>query len=260
MQFGPSARRSRHHRAAVDVDITADRTVGVEHLVSLVRMSSAAAVEWQRRVAAEYAICWLSQEVAQRLTLIGAPPELIHDALVMALDELEHARLAATVAAALGVRQPSVFDPDAFIVEQAPTAAANLAVVIVPSLCLGETLAIRLNQLQYGKAEHVEARQALARAAADEPRHAALGWAILDLLLDNDPTGEARPTIAQRLPRWIASLRAMFDAEHALPHLTELAPADVAWGLADPEESEAAMTRVAEQAWQPRLARRGFTT
>jgi len=221
--------------------------------------SPAVRLEWQRRVVAEYAVCLSAQELAQRLTRFGSPPELIGGALEMALDELEHARLARGVCDAAGARGAVEFDPGAFLFESDVDRTAHIAVALVPNLCLGEVLATRINHRLRANARRPPARNALGRVAADEPRHAALGWAILDWLLTLEGSGEVRAAVSRHLPGWTASLRHSFASEGALPHLQDLTDDDLAWGLARPGDYEAVFEQTVARDLAPRLARRGFS-
>lgn len=215
-------------------------------------------LEWPRRVAAEYAVCLLAEDFAQRLTRFGAPAELVQGALQMALDELEHARLARQVCDEAGVRGPVAFDLDTYGVDAAPDPACHIAAVAVPNLCLGETLALRIVHRLRANATVGVARGALDRVVADEPRHAALGWTTLDWLLDLPDGRGVRESIERELPRWAAALRGSYAGAYVEPHLAALGPADTAWGLASPELHRAVFEETVERDWAPRLARRGF--
>ena len=220
--------------------------------------TDAVRTEWQARVAAEYAVCAVAQELARRLTLFGSPPELIEQALTMALDELAHARLAAEVCAASGAQGAVIFDPDEFAVETAEHPAVNIAVAAVPSLCLGETLALRLIHHLRDNARVDAARRALDRVVADEPRHAALGWETLDWLLDGPDAEVVRDAVEHALPRWVDTLRGSFAGPVPEPHLGSLGDGDLLWGLAPVGDYRAVFEETVERDWKPRLARRGF--
>lgn len=214
--------------------------------------------EWQNRVAAEYSVSLLAQEYAQRLTIFGAPPELIEQALNMALDELAHARHAAVVCEVAKARGDVVFDPDAYAIESVNDGAVDVAVVAVPNLCLGEALALRMVHRLRDNALVLEAQAALDRVIADEPRHTALGGETLDWLLELPRADVVHDAVARELPRWINALRGSFAGPHPLPHLTEVTDEDCAWGLAPIEDYRAVFDETVERDWKPRLARRGF--
>jgi hypothetical protein len=218
--------------------------------------SEAVQTEWARRVAAEFGVSLVAQDLAQRLTLFGAPVELIEDALTMAIDELQHARLARLVCDAAGVQGPVVFDPTAYESDRAVDPAVHIAVLTVPNLCLGETLAIRIVHRLRENANTQESCVALDRVLADEPRHAALGWQIVDWLLDT-PSGPAvRDAIHSELARWTSILEAGFAGPELEPHLEQLTEDDLAWGLAKPDDYRTIFHKVVANDWTPRLRRR----
>ena len=221
--------------------------------------SDAVQIEWQRRVPAEYAVSALAQDLALRLTMFGAPSTLIEQALTMALDELAHAADAASVAAAAGATGTPVFDPAAFAFESDDDPVFNILVAVVPSLCLGETLALRIVHHMRDVARVPAARVALDRIVRDEPRHAALGWQILDWLLDTEYEERVHLFVGRELPRWTESLRRSFAGEHAAPHLAGITEADREWGLAYVDDVREIFAVTVVRDWEPRLGRRGFT-
>lgn len=221
--------------------------------------SDAVRVEWQGRVVTEYAVSAFAQDYALRLTMLGAPPELIEDALHMALDELAHARDATAVADAAGADGTRVFDPFTFTHEHDAHPALHVAFAAVPSLCLGEILALRvIHHLRASTTVHA-AQTALDRVIADEPRHAALGWATIDWLLDSPYADDVRAGVERELPRWFATLRASYAGPVPQPHLAQVSDEDRAWGLAPVEEYAKIFEETVERDWLPRLARRGIT-
>jgi hypothetical protein len=220
--------------------------------------SATVRTEWQNRVAAEYSVSLLAQDYAQRLTMFGAPPELIEQALHMALDELAHARHAAAVCEVAQARGDVVFDPATYAIESASDAAVNVAVVAVPNLCLGESLALRMVHRLRENALVPEACAALDRVIADEPRHTALGWETLDWLLELPQADVVHDAVTRELPRWLDILRASFAGPHPRPHLATVSDEDCTWGLARIEDYRVVFDETMERDWKPRLARRGF--
>jgi hypothetical protein len=220
--------------------------------------SATVRTEWQNRVAAEYSVSLLAQDYAQRLTMFGAPPELIEQALNMALDELAHARHAAAVCDVADARGDIVFDPTSYAIESANEPAVHLVVVAMPNLCLGESLALRMVHRLRQNALVPEACAALDRVIADEPRHTALGWETLDWLLELPQADLVRESVVRELPRWLEILRGSFAGPHPQPHLTTVTEEDSAWGLAPVEDYRVVFDETVERDWKPRLARRGF--
>ena len=221
-------------------------------------LTDAGRIEWRRRVAQEYAVCALAQDFARRLTQVGAPATLIEQALVMALDELEHAVLARQVLDSAGDDEPVAFDRAAYIWPQDGHPIAELTMVAVANLCLGETLAVRISHGLRDNATHGAALAALDRVVSDEPRHAALGWCTLDWLLDHPECDVVRNAISDHLGMWVSGYREAFTAEAAADHLRALTASDLAWGLATPQYHQDILERTVIRDWAPRLARRGI--
>jgi hypothetical protein len=245
-------------RGARDDHADVSRSRAQTHGMS-VTASDAVRLDWQRRVAAEYSVSAFAQDFAHRLTMFGAPPDLIEQALVTALDELAHARLAADVCAAAEATGAVVYDPEAFYDFHAEDPAEDIAVAAVPSLCLGEMLALRLqHHLREGATVPV-ACAAIDRVLDDEPRHAALGWTTLDWLLDLPQGDDVGDAVERALPGWVDAIRASFAGDRPEPHLIDITDADRAWGLAPANEFKAIFETTVERDWTPRLARRGFT-
>jgi hypothetical protein len=200
----------------------------------------------------------LTQDFSRRLTQVGAPASLIEDALLMALDELEHAVLAQEVAEELGSLGAVPFDQDSFKVHRSDDPIVDLASVAVSNLCLGETLAVRVSHGLRNNATIQVAKSALDRVVSDEPRHAALGWHTLDWLLDGPEAATVRETVSANLNTWIADYRDAFAGTEPEPHLSDLGPADLAWGLATIEFHRETFETTLARDWAPRLARRGL--
>ena len=221
-------------------------------------ITEAARVEWQRRVPTEYAVCSLAQDFARRLTQLGAPAHLIEQALVMALDELEHAVLAQGVLEAAGSPALVAFDPTSFKSYRAEDPLLDLTMMTVSNLCLGETLAVRVSHGLRANARVPVARGALERVVADEPSHAALGWQTLDWILGLPQVEEVAACIASNLGQWVSDYRDSFAGPNLLAHLVDLGEPDLAWGLATPDFHRETFERTLTGDWAPRLARRGF--
>ena len=122
----------------------------------------------------------------------------------MALDELEHARLAKGVCEAAGAEGEVSFDPHAYAIGTSTHPAVHVAAVAVPNLCLGETLALRIAHRLRANATVPAACAALDRVVRDEPRHGALGWETLDWLLDTPTEAAVRDAVEDSLPTWVA--------------------------------------------------------
>lgn len=219
--------------------------------------------EWQRRIAAEYGSAALTQHLTLWLTQIGASPDLILAGLDIAADEIAHAQLSHAVAtAALASRRLSgpppvpldreglgLLAPDGEPLEHA------VLHTCVGSFCLGETVAVPLfKEMRAGCTVQV-ARRALDRILRDEVRHRDFGWALLGWLLGTAHGPSLRAQTERELPELFRGLRAAYGNH---PDVTEMSPADRAWGLMPGALYAAALERTFERDYRPRFARLGI--
>lgn len=134
--------------------------------------------EWLEDARAEHASVASFALLALQLMQLGAPPDLIRDAHLAALDEIRHAEicfaLASTYAnAPLG---PGPLDTHGTVTE---TSLAQLATATLDDGCFGETTAaLEAHEASKLAADPV-VRAALEGIAEDESRHAELGWRIV---------------------------------------------------------------------------------
>lgn len=108
------------------------------------------------------------------LLRLGAPPELLRECHLAALDEIEHARIAFTVAeqlscVAVGPDVLPIGDLQLHTIEQAVAAA-------VIEGCIGETIAAAILSEQAHQCSEAGLARLLTKMAEDELRHAQLAW------------------------------------------------------------------------------------
>lgn len=133
-------------------------------------------VRWTRAALDEHASVAAFSHVALDLMRHGAPPELIEQAHVAALDEIRHARHGFAIASAL---RGAPVGPGAFpLGPEVPLAADLVAVAVEAALdgCIGETVASLLAREAAEICEEPAIREVLRGIAEDEQRHALLGW------------------------------------------------------------------------------------
>ncbi len=127
-----------------------------------------------------------------QLLAVGAPPELVLAAQQALADEVEHARLAfglASLYLGTGVGPGPLAISGAGAVTELPT----LIDAVIREACLGETLAAFEAREAAERAEDPAVQTALRKIAADEQRHAELGWRFVQWALkDGDATARAR--------------------------------------------------------------------
>lgn len=210
-------------------------------------------VEWARRVAAEYGSAAIAAQTLTWAIQVGLSPELLHVAVRVVRDELDHAALAFQTLVALGGGDTPV-DVAAADFGSPGGAPVFPAVVdtVVQSFCLGETLAVPLFAAMRRRATHPATRPVLDRILEDEAVHRALGWDLLDALITVDPGVVAY--VARRLPALMDRWSAYRDPP-AAPALTD---AERACGLLDHAEYGEIYARTWAEDVVPRFARRGI--
>ena len=136
----------------------------------------ALAAHWAREAAGEHASVASFARATLDLLAVGAPADLVAGVQAAALDEVEHARIAFSMASAyagapLGPGPLAPLPP----AEGAPT-LASVARSTLLDACAGETVAALAAREASGLADDPVVATALDRIAEDEERHAELAW------------------------------------------------------------------------------------
>lgn len=137
---------------------------------------------WAEVAALEHASVASFARFTLELLAVGAPPELVADTQRAALDEVEHAQLAWSLASAYLGRPvgPGPLRVD----DVAPARSLELMVAsLVREGCIGETLAAAEAELMAEAVGTAGLSSALRKVAADEQRHASLAWRTLQWLV-----------------------------------------------------------------------------
>ncbi len=212
--------------------------------------------QWLLRVEAEYRSAVLTQELTLWLMQAGASPDLLHDGLRIADDELVHAELSMeTYLAAGGARGPTLARETLSLPRRANDPLEHdIARVGVDSFCLGETVAVPLfKNLREGC--HVPvARKALDRILRDEVRHRDFGWTLLAWLLETPRAPALRALIDRELPVWFGRIRRSYAPAYA-GKLDTISDVDRQWGLMAPARYAAVVERTWERDWKPRFSK-----
>ncbi|MCK6504087.1 ferritin-like domain-containing protein [Myxococcota bacterium] len=198
----------------------------------------ALAAAWGEVGALEHASVGSFARFSLELMGLGAPPELLREAQQAAADEVEHAKLAFGLASAYA-GQPVGPGPMSLAGVAPEGRAEAVLAALIEDACVNEALAAaEAEAAAEGCADPVVAG-VLRRIAADEARHAALGWRCLAWLL------EARPEL-------VPAAEAAFAAQgRRLAARTPGSGHDLAaLGLLSP----AARARTHEAAWQEVVA------
>ena len=215
--------------------------------------------EWLNRVEAEYRSASIVQHLTLWLMQAGASPDLLHDGLRIAGDEITHADLSFEVfVAAGGTGAPAIVRETLGLRRHEPDLLeVDITRICVDTFCLGETVAVPLfKELREGCIAP-SARRALDRILRDEVRHRDFGWSLLDWLLESPHVDAVRALISRELPSYFARLRGVYGGER-LAASTVIDPSDRAWGLMAPAQYPQVLARALERDWIPRFAKRGI--
>jgi hypothetical protein len=168
--------------------------------------------QWRENGKTEHASVAAFARLTLDLMALGAPPEIIASAQRDALDEIRHTRLCFSIARGLDGRaeSPAPF-PQAQRVATLPRprtlALAKLAVDSLVDGALHEGVSARVVAKLARRCEVSSIRAALREIAADEGRHAAHGWAVVEWCLDEGGRQVAHALIGatRALPATVSS-------------------------------------------------------
>jgi len=116
----------------------------------------------------------------------GAPAELLNDAQLAAADEIRHAQICFSFAAAFGSESPS---PSAFPFDSKASASidtdlAGMAAATAREGCVNETISASMMAVAASQAKDPAVRSAMESIVEDESRHAALAWRTVKWALE----------------------------------------------------------------------------
>lgn len=148
---------------------------------------------WEEDALMEHASIASFAQFTLDLMRLGAPPELLRDSQLAGLDEIEHSRVAFTIAERLtGVAR----GPGGLPVGALGAHDLNQAIAAaIHEGCVGETLAACLLSEQARSCTDPFIAEHLARIAEDELRHAELAWRFIAWTLQT--AGESARLVAQ---------------------------------------------------------------
>src|SRR6185437_2833239 len=175
-------------------------------------LRAAVAAQWRENGRTEHASVAAFARLSLDLMALGAPPELLAGANSDALDEIRHTELCFSLAHALDGASagPAPF-PEAARARTLPkTRALALAALAVDSLvdgALNEGVSARIIAKLARRCEEPAIRAMLKEIAADEGRHAAHGWDVVEWCLSEGgrPVADALRGAVAALPRAMRS-------------------------------------------------------
>ena len=145
--------------------------------------------QWRANGRTEHASVAAFARLSLDLMALGAPPELLADANLDALDEIRHTEACFALAAALDgqSQSPGAF-PEAQHVSTLPSgrsrALAHLAITSLVDGALHEGVSARVIARLARRCEDPSIARMLRQLAADEGRHAAHGWDVVEWCLE----------------------------------------------------------------------------
>lgn len=159
-----------------------------------------ARVQWAGRAVAEYQSTAQFAQLLHRLTLVGAPIEIIGAATRLATDECRHAEYCARMADKLGGRDGHQVDSGLSLFDEEEDPWMAIYRTILNVCCFGETLSIPMLE-----SIHMVATDPLPSAvsriiSSDEEYHARFGWEVL-MWLTPQMSEAQMAWLQDRLPR-----------------------------------------------------------
>jgi hypothetical protein len=219
-----------------------------------------ATVAWPMRASEELRSARIFRALAQASRALGLPDPWPARFASAVRDEVRHARLCATVGAALGAPSPK-YDarPVKARLATLPDPLARLLSMLIIEVAMGETISMHLFRAGRRGASEPLTRAALSSIVGDEVRHQRLGWQGLAFLW---------PTLDEALRAFLQSEAtrglATCEQQTARPAMLWLRekkgfdPAYAALGVLHPESRVEAFYFAVERFVVPRLTRLGL--
>jgi len=139
----------------------------------------------------ELSSVWTFMRLAAELVAVGAPLELVAQALDAADDEVRHAAMCARAAGGISLAALPAEVARPRFSKRSPEALATLAIEAWCEGCINETAASEEARLA-AEAASGERREMLTTIARDEAGHADLAWAVLAWLFEVDADTTSR--------------------------------------------------------------------
>lgn len=149
---------------------------------------------WMEMGLGEHASVAAFARFVLHLLSLGAPPDLLRDAIRATDDEVQHARLCFGIARRFTGEAARPGPIDISHVNDGQDEPRSIMEAAILEGCFAETISARYAQVAHERAEGPAIRAALGRIAEDEARHADLSWRFVGWLLDKFP--ELKPAAA----------------------------------------------------------------
>ncbi len=177
---------------------SAPSAVPVEHLTNEQRVLLSA--HWTRAAQGEHASIASFSRFTLELLHLGAPGELVVQCADALRDEVRHARIALSMAAAYAGHSlaPGPLDISGSLTSS--TDAATILRMTIQGGCINETLAIAALQAALSRTRVPAIQDILRDLISDESRHAALAWQTASWMIERWPA--LRPIAVQTFDEW----------------------------------------------------------
>lgn len=167
-----------------------------------------ARVAWGLRTLDEYRSQVAFTELLSRLTQTGFAFDILGTAVRVVRDEARHVELCKRMLMAVG-GSPVIDGTPRFVrSDQRLPLRSQIIQTVVGSLCIGETVSVRLLAAVRDHTVDPLARAVVTCLTADESIHSRFGWTLLSLMVPHISTAE-RQVINQRLPIYLGSTAAV---------------------------------------------------
>ena len=164
---------------------------------------------WSRIARLEHASVGSFARFILQLLAVGAPPELVTAAQQALADEVEHARVGFALASAYAGREVGP-GPLPAACGSLATSLAEVVRAVIEEACVGETLSALEVAEAAVRAEDPAVAGLLAKIAADEGRHAALGWRFVAWAVREDAA------LRDQVDEWFAAAIGAAGAQEGL--------------------------------------------
>ncbi len=171
------------------------------------------AAAWREEARMEHASIAAFARLSLQLLALGAPPALVRDAHQAAMEEVDHAQIAFSLASAYGGAPlgPGRLEEAASSSQERATLVTLVEETLLDG-CVGETVAAVEAACAAEAATDVTIADALRAIAADETSHAELGFRIVAWAVK-----QAKDDVSPVIARALAELRSAIEAEPAAP-------------------------------------------
>jgi hypothetical protein len=142
---------------------------------------------WAAIAQAEHASIASFARFTAQLLAVGAPPDLIRDALAAARDEVRHAEVALALASAFEAASLGLGRLDVHEAIGEPVELEAMVLACVREGCIGESMSALELSVAAEACEDSELASRLTEIAEDETRHAELAWRFVRWAIDRRP-------------------------------------------------------------------------